>query len=285
MRVLVAIPHFFDPAGGGAYGSQGPNAQPRIWGLTQCLRGLHGLFAGPQELWARQGDRLHSTTANQNSRLDLDIVVCTTGAYHLLGELPVPAGLYRHHPTQCAPLQLGFECHAVLQAHLGEYDCYCYLEDDLILHDPAFFAKLAWFNTLTGDGCVLQPNRFEMAYTDRQVKKVYIDFELEAVADERPIVGQVLGQPIALAHTSNPHAGAFFLNQRQMAEWAGRDYFLDRDSRYVGPLESAASLGLAKTFTVYKPAAQNANFLEIQHYGQAWSQRLYQVRFAPRPNG
>ena len=278
MRVLVAIPHFFNPQGGGDYGSVGAEPQPRIWALTQCLRMLRGLYDSPQEFWSRQGEHLHPGVANQTFLARMDIVVCTTGDYHLLDQIPFPASLYQRHAVGCEPLYLGYECHAVLQDHLGQYDFYCYMEDDLVLHDPTFFAKLHWFNDWAGPERVLQPNRFEFAYSDRQVKKVYIDFELKAEPDADPLQATMLGQPLMLRRTSNPHAGSFFLNQPQMSHWAAQPYFLDRSDRYVGPLESAATLGLIRTFQVYKPAPENASFLEIQHYGQAWSRRLARVR-------
>jgi hypothetical protein len=38
-------------------------------------------------------------------------------------------------------------------------------------------------------------------------------------------------------------------------------FFDDRDSSYLGPLESAQILGPLKLFRVYKPARRNADFL------------------------
>ena len=62
----------------------------------------------------------------------------------------------------------------------------------------------------------------------------------------------------------------FFLNARQMRHWVEQPYFLDRDWSFIGPLESAASLGIQRAFKVYKPALANADFLEIQHFGHAY---------------
>jgi hypothetical protein len=280
MRLLVTIPHYYDPAGGQSHGSLGPNVQQRIWGLTQCLRSLWGVFGGPQELWSQRGDRLEPGVANQ--RHTLDVVICTTGEQHLLDQIAVPGALYRRQAAAAPPTLLGFECHAVLAEQLGRYDFYCYLEDDLLLHDPYFFAKLAWFNALAGDGCILQPNRFEFVYTPQQIKKVYIDFEFEQsdgqTTAQRITTAQYLGQEVIWRPASNPHAGCFFLNSQQMARWASQPSFLDRDTSFVGPLESAASLGLARTFRVYKPAPSHAHFLELQHYGQTWSRKLPGVR-------
>ena len=41
--------------------------------------------------------------------------------------------------------------------------------------------------------------------------------------------------------------------------------FFDRDISFAGPLESAATLGIMKTFRIYKPANDNAGFFEILH--------------------
>ena len=82
----------------------------------------------------------------------MDVVVCTVKDMHLLGELPVPAGSFHHHLTEADPTLLGYECHAVMRERLGAYDYYCYLEDDLILHDPLFFMKLNWFNQVATAG-------------------------------------------------------------------------------------------------------------------------------------
>ena len=42
-----------------------------------------------------------------------------------------------------------------------------------------------------------------------------------------------------------------------MASWAARADFLNRESRFIGPLESAATLGIIRAFNVYKPSKSN----------------------------
>ncbi len=286
MRVLLTIPHFFDPAGQGQYASQQPNPAPRVAALTQSLRNLCTLYASPQEYWYRDGERLHPQPANQEQLIELDIVICTCRDFHLLEEITLAADTYSHEPTDCEPLYLGFECQRVLQERLGTYDLYGYMEDDLILHDPDFFTKLRWFQGQTDGDAVLQPNRFERYATTTQFKKVYIDFEFRppdalAALQTETVDLQPYGQHVTLARTSNPHSGTFFLTESQMRHLTQQDYFVNRETSYVGPLESAASLGLYRSFKVYKPAPSSATFLEIEHYGQAWSHRLAAVRFPP----
>ncbi|NEP47205.1 MAG: calcium-binding protein, partial [Okeania sp. SIO2H7] len=81
--------------------------------------------------------------------------------------------------------------------------------------------------------------------------------------------------------TLNPHAGCYFLNAEQMKQWASKPYFLDRDTNFIGPLESAATLGIMKTFRIYKTAGPDASFLEIQHFGTTFLSLIgNQISFA-----
>ncbi len=75
---------------------------------------------------------------------------------------------------------------------------------------------------------------------------------------------------MAFHRAKNPHAGCFFLNDRQMASWACQPYFLDRDTCFIGPLESAATLGIMRSFRVYKAGASSAAFFEIEHFGTSF---------------
>jgi GNAT superfamily N-acetyltransferase len=51
----------------------------------------------------------------------------------------------------------------------------------------------------------------------------------------------------------------------EMERWAKSPAFQDGDCSFAGPLESAASLGIMKTFRIYKPSMADAGFFEIQH--------------------
>jgi hypothetical protein len=55
-----------------------------------------------------------------------------------------------------------------------------------------------------------------------------------------------------------------------MEHWARQPYFLDRAAFFIGALESAATLGIMRTFQVYKPVLENGDFLEIRHHGTAY---------------
>lgn len=275
MRILFTIAHFYNPSGDGKHASQRNDPQPRLNALTACVTSLQALY-GKSQCMIHIGE-CATIPANQAQSHEIDIVICTTQGYHLLPQLPVQPRSFMHHATKCEPLLLGFECQAVLRACLDKYDYFCYLEDDLILHDPWFFNKLNWFTRHGGSGNLLQPNRYEVS-PQGAVFKSYIDGDLTASAtakfqnvEEQPqLVGKIMEQPISFERALNPHSGCYFLNAEQMAYWTKQSHFLDRDTSFVGPLESAATLGIMRTFRVYKSTSAHANFLEIQHFGASF---------------
>ncbi|MBC6471939.1 MAG: calcium-binding protein [Hormoscilla sp. GM102CHS1] len=275
MRIIFTLAHFFNPSGEGKHASQRKDTRPRIQALAVAIASLHQVFSKSQ-CTIDIGQRV-AVPANLLQSHEIDIVICTTSDYHLLDRLLLPAHFYKHHPTQAEPMLLGFACREVLRDSLGEYDYYCFLEDDLIISDPWFFIKLAWFTKLTGTPYLLQPNRYEVS-PQGLVRKAYIDGDLaprvtapfQNVREETEFKGQVMGNPVIFRRALNPHSGCYFLNGAQMAHWAEQSYFLDRDTSFIGPLESAATLGIMKTFKIYKPAPHNAAFLEIQHYGNGF---------------
>jgi hypothetical protein len=137
--------------------------------------------------------------------------------------------------------------------------------------------KLNWLTKQAGDINLLQPNRYEVSVRGL-VHKAYIDGDLapqvtarfQNVQEQPELVGKVMEKPVTFGRTLNPHSGCYFLNAKQMAYWAQQPYFLDGDTSFVGSLESAATLGIMRTFRVYKPVTQNAGFLELQHFGTAF---------------
>ena len=116
------------------------------------------------------------------------------------------------------------------------------------------------------------PNRFESA-AHPVVSKLYLDGDMPpeiAGKFQNPEVEPELnfefeGLPLKFRRPLNPHSGCFFLSAEQMEHWSNQPHFLDRDSSFVGPAQSAATLGVMKAFRVYKSAPENAHFLEIQH--------------------
>lgn len=281
MKILITIPHFFRQQNNAKYGSQ-RNPEPRIQALSNSILSLQQLW-GKSQLMIKIGEK-RAIPANTLSNTSIDIFICTTSENHLIDKIVLPSNLFKHHKTNAEPLLLGFECHKILQEKIDKYDYYCYLEDDLIIRDANFFTKLNWFNQVTDNQKLLQPNRYELSLNE-YTGKCYIDGDLlprvtasfQNVNDEVELKGQVMNNPVIFRRALNPHSGCFFLNNEQMKYWIQKEYFLDQDISFIGPLESIASLGIMKTFQVYKPAPESANFLEIHHWGSAFISLLGSV--------
>lgn len=274
MRILITIPHYCGAPKPGVsveYGSTHGDRTARATALREAIAACQRHFGSQGMMHSRNAERV-VRRPNVGAVTSVDIVVVTTGGRHLLDELDLPVGFFTHQPVDLDPMTLGFACHAVLAERLGQYDYYSYIEDDLVIHDANFFDKLEMFNAAHGESCVLLPNRYETALRSA-FQKLYIDRAMSddlpegsvAPDDRRVIQGSFLNRQLALERASNPHSGCFFLDERQMRIWRDQPFFLDRDTGFIGPLESAATLGILKTFKLFKPHLSCANFLEIHH--------------------
>lgn len=278
MKILVTIPHFHNATGNGAYGSTGPESARRVEALSQTIAGIHQnlgprlafLYCLHNHIPGRGNGRL--VKVNEQAAEAVDIAVCTVGQNHLIDRLTVPKSLFHHQSVKAEPMMIGFACQQILKAHLGKYDFYCYMEDDLWIGDPYFLAKISWFTRTFGEDTLLLPHRYEVS-TAETLHKLYIDGPVrpdftakwQDVEDRRTLESDFLGTRIGFERWSNPHSGCFFLTAAQMEKWAASPSFLEGDCSFAGPLESAASLGVMKNFRIYKPAFQNAGFHEIRH--------------------
>lgn len=280
MKILISIPHYFNPEGNKRHGSGSKNADPRIRALALSLLNIHALF-GNYQYMIDIFNKIALPT-NQKTRNEIDIVICTTGDKHILNRLNLPNFFYTNTKRDIDnSMLLGFECQKVLAENLGKYDYYCFMEDDLIINDPLFFEKLIWLNKSTDNINLFQPNRYEISIRDN-VLKTYVDGDIRVGATEKhqnineypELKTNFLNGDISFKRASNPHSGCYFLNNQQMEFWTKQPNFLDMDLSFISPLESAASLGIMKTFRVYKPTSENANFLEIMHYGSAFASLL-----------
>jgi hypothetical protein len=163
--------------------------------------------------------------------------------------------------------------HRVLAGYAGQFDYYCYLEDDLVIRDALLFDKLSWFVKSFGSRLLLQPNRYEISGGI----KVYPDGALpsEATAGlSQPdgpteLRGSWGDLDVTFEHPSNPFAAAFFLDADQFELVRQASGFGVPNVDFVGPLESAGAAP-ANTLRVFKPAAPMADFLEVQHWGDRY---------------
>lgn len=277
MRILIAIVHHWNPHGDGRHASLRRNPEPRRLALQAQLLSL-------RRMSTRQGifDFSDKTVlnANQAIRHCFDLRVVTDGENTVLDLLEKP---YREMVTEEvrkpeSPKHLGFEAQKLLAENQDQgFDLLVYLEDDLLVLDAYFFQKIAWFSLQAGPQSLLLPHRVEMPNHLHNVDRLFIDGsipkeELQFLIPDPPSPLSInLGvEEIFFQSPLNPHAGCFALTPIQMKLWSQNACWQDGDCSYISPLESAATLGLVKMFTLYKPAVACASWLEIQHWGTSF---------------
>jgi hypothetical protein len=89
--------------------------------------------------------------------------------------------------------------------------------------------------------------------------------------DQDTIEDIVFDRPRTFRRARNPHSGFFAITQAQLGYWMRQPHWLDRDVSFVSPLESSATLGIAKTFSIYKPFGASLAFLELEHLTRSFS--------------
>lgn len=273
MRVLLALVHYFKGEDGSRHSSTDlRRREERTLVLRQVIDSWRGIFGPTTELNIehRRFDRLRGS-------LDaLDIAVLTNGTDHLLDEEHAKARGVRHIRVQLDnPRMLGFAARRLFADNRNAYDLFCYSEDDLRVGDPGFVGKILDFQASFGPQRLVMPNRFEWNPSGPTLK-TWIDGDLrpdviarwrDALPDEEMLH---LGR-VTLRRAANPHSGFFGITAAQLAHWIRQPHYGDQDCSFVSPLESAATLGVLKTFPIYKPFGTDAGFLEIEHLDRRFS--------------
>lgn len=280
MRVLLVIAHFYREQPQSIYSStNGRLREHRRNTLLQVIlqwRALSGEgTASVLDINTRSFVPLAACA------FSLDIVVLLNRDNHLLEKqfaerFGVRVKLVETDDTRMIP----FAAHQVMKESLGKYDWYVYSEEDLLLYDLLFFQKQEEFQAEFGFKRVLQPHRYELNRNGKFLK-TYIDGDLRPGFVE-PFLGYVkenealltfpfCGSQRSLVRSKNPHSGFFCLSAPQLHYWVAQPTFMDLDCSFVGPLESAATLSILKSFSIFKPTTKNMEFLEIQHLDNKFS--------------
>lgn len=277
MRIAIVIPHHYsetysdDTLSGQRHGSNTAGQRThRRRTFCHTLRCLRGNFACSQAVLQIVNRSLGE--ANGAISHEVSITVVVSGDQHLVEPKDRAEFGIEVQQLNLPPKELGFAAGDILRQHAGDFDIYGYIEDDLWIHDPWFFRKLDWFHRNTPSEAVLQPNRYETSLAG-PVGRCYVDGDITPQATERfqnisvePVIqGRFLDQPILWKRPLNPHSGCHFLSRQQWQHYCKVVPVGWRDSSFIGPLESAATLGVARTFRVYKPSNENAAFLELEH--------------------
>jgi hypothetical protein len=276
MRILVTIAHYFKiEPGHDWYGALGSGRAPlaKIAALNSEIVSLHR-YLGRRSAVSDANLRAFDTTEAHT----LDIVIVTMRDANVLEWIGIDPATYSVEYFDGPPLMLAFEAQRIMRERAGNYDLYAYLEDDLTVVDPDFFAKILWFVESFGPGATLFPTRYEMAHSGTPAK---IEFSphlsSKAIAPfQRPglapaLTGRWHGREQTFRPPNNPHSGCFFVTDAQLKRWIEHPSFYDRDTSFCDPLASAATYAPGRVFGIYKPAEPDPWFLAIEHYGTRYA--------------
>lgn len=277
MRALVVIAHYFKAEPTANYSSTDERQrEARRNSIARVLLAWRAHFGESATLnVGHKKLELNAPVADS-----LDLVVIVNGDDHLLeDELLNRLGVVKIAFSLDQPRMLPFMAQRVMSDQKARYDLFVYSEEDVLPHDGAMFSRLALFQSHFGPARVLQPNRYEINPAALR-PKTYVDGDLRvglmtrllAMVDEKESMLTLREGAGAtrFARAQNPHSGFFALSVEQLAFWSAQKHFLDMDCSFVSPLESAATLGLLKTFSVFKPASP-MHFLEIEHLDTKFS--------------
>jgi hypothetical protein len=279
MRVLLTIAHYFK--------AEEHDGRPKYASTDPALRDVRAKALGRMLFnWvAHQGPASVLNIEKKAFEIhpgptQLDIVLVVQGDNHLVAGSTFQGQNVTVERTEIEnPRMLGFECHRVMAERAGDYDLYCFSEDDLLSQDPLFFLKVAAFQKAFGPTRTLMPNRFEInmkgpsfkTYVDGPLRRHKVERIFEIIPDEMTLRDpSLLGDPL-FERATNPHSGFFAISAEQLAHWRAQPWFLNRDTQFIGPLESAATLGVLQTFSVYKSAGSSLGWLQIEHLDRKFS--------------
>ncbi len=284
MRILLVFAHYFSGEDNPRHASTDLSRQDdRRLAIESAILAWRGHF-GTTAVLDVGNKAFHLGPRSDHT---VDIVVATTNDKHLMTpEFCAKAGAQVAKFEMDNPRMLGFKAQEVFASLRNSYDMFVFSEDDLKINDAQIVDKLAWFNQTFGYKRVLFPNRVEWNRAGPALK-TYIDGDLAGrvskvmksfVADDEVLYGSPLGQPASFQRARNPHSGFFAVTRDQLSYWIDQPHWLDRDCNFVSPLESSATLGIAKTFSIYKPYGHSASFLEIEHLDSRFTGMKLPVR-------
>jgi hypothetical protein len=291
MHILFVIPHYVrmpDAAARAGAAAARPLAHPTL----SCMAKIAALGDTLAALMSHFGGRRHDLEGDAiTAPHSADIVLVTQQGANVLPYLDY-AAITETVTVEGDPMSIPWHCHDQLRARRGAYDWYCYLEDDIVIHDPGFFDKLVWFQAAFGPKAVLQPTIYELSRTGVPAKVVIAPRLNEFYGRPFRREGQAkrlrqrwLDREVAFEIPDNPHSPSFFLSPAQMDMLVAHPSYGDRDSSWIDPMVSAATLAIGKVFDLYKALEPDRFFLEAEHYGVRYSGRFapFDVRYGDEP--
>jgi hypothetical protein len=285
MRILLTIPHVFAPQKGSLYSSRSAEKRPlkqqalhkatlsNLWRHSpNCW--IHaslgkGKNVVTRELSSAQGVELHIRVF---TAADATLSQAVIGQHTHLEVIAVNGSPYSHIPQVASQ-------HALEQA--PHFDMVGYMEDDLLIEDSEFFAKVAYLVAQAGPGYAFLPHRCESIPGKG-------DVILSGDPDGgRPDLFWDTGEELTIAwpvgephfyRATNPHSGCYFLTRDQAiavcSYWQSRNW--QAPFQLSGPLEQAASGMLLPVLKVMKPIPSHYRFLMVRHQDELWKRHAFE---------
>ena len=289
MRILLTIAHFFRAEEGSNHSSTDAHRRDQraaaIRSVIDAWRGHYGPVSAIN-VWQKRFEPMIGV-ADQ-----LDIIVLVNGDNHLLdADYCRSRGVRLYDAKLENPRMLGFTAHKLFADARNVYDVFAFSEDDLRPTGGDMIPRILAFQEDFGWRRVLFPNRFEWNPRGPALK-TYIDGMLRpgllapfeaALPDERFLKGRQGAKPLTFQRATNPHCGFFAITSEQLTHWMAQPQFGDQDCSFISPLESAATLGILKTFPIYKPFGRDMGWLEIEHLDTRFSGMNLPGRPPPTP--
>lgn len=280
LRLRVAIPHFCREGSSEqetGYGSTRAKSRlPRSVALARCLGSVLALNRSPSDWILNIAEKaIEPTPTSRHTKqrsVHVELHLFVSGEDWLKEVVECFAS--RIHVHQ---LDLDDPQHLPLQAvrqllDMGDSaDFSMYLEDDLVVQDPYYLDKFAWFCQRTDHQFVLMPHRKEPSVANAP-QSLYVDGPIKEqdqaqsvwASDEQMFANGRFwdGQEIEFVEASNPHSGSFCVSRPQLEKMRNAPW---PPPSFVGPLETAATGSVFNIFPVLKPSWACRDFLNIEH--------------------
>ena len=278
MRIFVVIPHYFYPEPEARHSSVDENRRDERKAMVEkvLLTWRHS-FGAPHAMLNIERKKFDRVNLGLN---DVTLVVLTTQGRHLLDDDFCKRN--RINLVECKvddPRMLGHDYVRYFAEHLHTFDYFVFSEDDLLVTDPQFIDKVRWFEERFGFRRLLMPNRFEWN-ANGPAMKTFIDGDVAPRAwerwtgkfpDEDFITASALADTWSFRRARNPHSGMHIVSRAQLDHWMRQPHWGDRDAAFIGPLESAATLGVMKTFSIYKSWGRSLSVFAVEHLDHRFS--------------
>ena len=285
MKVLITIPHVFAPREGSLFSSQ-TEAKREVKQLALQRATLENLDRHGKRQWvhASLGLAKPVVTREQTCEMGVDLTI----QLYTPPEASLAEGLKGQHqqleiinPCVSEYTQVpSFASRRALE-QAGEYDLVGYMEDDLLIEDTEFFAKILHLVSSAGTEYAFIPHRCERIPGRG-------DVVLSGDPDEgRPDLFWDTKEIIKTTWTlgtknfyraTNPHSGCYFLTKSQAL--IVRDYWNSRQWKpefvLSGPLEQAGSGMLLPVTKVMKPVPEHYRFLMVRHADSLWKRHPFE---------